>query len=62
MLVRAIRTHYHGVYRKEGDEFDWDGPLYIHIEAVKQAQPEKAEEPEQEETVQVPEKHNQKKK
>lgn len=34
MLVRAIRTHYHNTLRKEGQEWDHEGPLYKHIEPV----------------------------
>jgi hypothetical protein len=38
MLVRALCNHYsaapRNAYRREGEEFDWDGPPYEHIEPV----------------------------
>lgn len=43
MLVRSLRDHYHDFYRKEGEEFEFAGPLYENIEAVKPAESEKPE-------------------
>jgi hypothetical protein len=36
MLVRATCTHFNKTYRKEGAEFEYDGPLYEHIEPVEE--------------------------
>jgi hypothetical protein len=36
MLVRAICTHYNKTLRKEGAEWEHEGPLYKHIEPVEQ--------------------------
>jgi hypothetical protein len=34
MKVRSLCNHYHGTYRKEGEEFEHTGPLYDHIAPV----------------------------
>jgi hypothetical protein len=41
MRVRAICTHYHEHYRKEGQEFPHEGPLYEHIVPVEEELEEK---------------------
>jgi hypothetical protein len=35
MQVRAKCTHYNGVLRHEGEQFEHNGPLHEHIEPVK---------------------------
>jgi hypothetical protein len=42
MLVRAKVTHFHNALRLEGDEFEYFGPLYEHIEP---AEPETKRKP-----------------
>ena len=42
MLVRSLRTHYFDGYHKEGEEFEFAGPLYRHITPVDPAKAEKA--------------------
>lgn len=40
MLVKAKVAHMEpptGTYRSEGEEFDHDGPLYKHVDAVKKS-------------------------
>jgi hypothetical protein len=48
MLVKAIVAHTEpkGGYRAEGEEFEYIGPLYKHIEPVKGKKPRKHEDEE----------------
>ena len=45
MLVRATCTHYNKTFRREGDEFEHEGPLYEHIEPVEQLEEKQPEKP-----------------
>jgi hypothetical protein len=38
MLVRSLCDHYNKQYRREGEEFEYSGPPYEHIEPVEQAE------------------------
>jgi hypothetical protein len=41
-LVRSLRDHFKDSYHKQGDEFDYSGELYEHIEPADPAEAAKA--------------------
>jgi hypothetical protein len=43
MRVRAIRTHFDGVYRTAGEEFEITGKLNRHVEKIKAERPQEVE-------------------
>ena len=49
MRVRSRCNHFHNSYRKEGEEFEHEGPLYKHVEPVEQLEEEQSEDDQLEE-------------
>lgn len=46
MLVKAVRDHFDGVFRKAGEEFEYNGKPHEHLVPVKrQPKTETEEEP-----------------